>query len=51
VQDFLAGGQQLVAEIVPASPLSMAEFLTAADDPMALPKFLNLQLDTKAPAQ
>ncbi len=51
VQGFLAGGQRLVAEIAPASPVNLEELRTAADDPMSLPEFLDLRLRSETPTQ
>jgi hypothetical protein len=51
MQGFLAGGQMLVAEIMPAEPLNISEFFAATDDPLALPEVLNLKLRSEAPAQ
>ncbi len=51
LQQFLAGGQTLIAEIVPPAPLNVTEFLAKADDPLALPDRLNMTLRTEEPAQ
>jgi hypothetical protein len=48
LQEFLAGGRSLVAEIGPPTPLTLANLLAAAEDVMALPERLNLTLRTEA---
>jgi hypothetical protein len=52
LQEFLAGGQTLVAEIAPAEPIPLPNLVAAASgDPMKLPTVLGLKLRTEAPAQ
>jgi hypothetical protein len=52
LQDFLAGGQTLVAEIAPPTPIPLPDVIAAAQgDPMALPERLGITVRTEAPAQ
>jgi hypothetical protein len=49
LQDFMAGGQTLVAEISPPSPIPLGELAKASEgDPMALPSKLGIQLRSEA---
>jgi len=51
VQAFLAGGQTIHADAEPPNPLSIADLMGAAGNPMGLPGLLNLTLKSEAPAQ
>jgi hypothetical protein len=52
LQEFLAGGQTLVAEIAPPTPIPLPDVISAAEgDPMALPERLGIAVRTEAPAQ
>jgi len=48
LQAFMAGGQTLIADVTPPSPIGLMELVAAADDPMALPDKLNLELTSEA---
>ncbi len=50
LQQFLAGGQTLIAELAPPQPIPIPELLEAAQgDPMTLPSRLGIQVRTEAP--
>jgi hypothetical protein len=51
VQEFLGGGRTLVAQIMPDRPLKVTELSAAAEDPLALPDLLNLELSTEPAPQ
>ena len=51
LQQFLTGGQTLIADINPAAPLNLTEMLAEAGDPLALPDRLNMTLRTEASSQ
>jgi hypothetical protein len=51
LQQFLSGGQTLIAEFNPPAPLNMTEFLAKTDDPLALPDRLNMTLRTETPTE
>jgi hypothetical protein len=49
VQNFMAGGQHLLATVAPPTPLGILDLMAAAGDPMQLPNKLNLTLESAAP--
>jgi hypothetical protein len=52
LQQFLAGGQTLVAEIAPPQPMPVPELIKAAEgDPLSLPTRLGVTVRSEAPAQ
>jgi hypothetical protein len=52
LQQFLAGGQTLVAEIAPLQPMPIPELIKAAEgDPLSLPTRLGVTIRSEAPAQ
>jgi hypothetical protein len=51
VQEFLSGGRTLIATIMPDRPVKVMDLAAAAEDPMALPDLLNLELKTEPAAQ
>jgi hypothetical protein len=51
VQEFLGGGRTLIAKIMPDRPLKVTELSAAAENPMALPDLLNLELTTEPAPQ
>ncbi len=48
LQDFMAGGQTLSADVTPPSPLGLLDLVAAANHPLALPDRLNLELKSEA---
>jgi hypothetical protein len=50
LQQFLAGGQTLVAEIAPPQPMPVPELIKAAEsDPLSLPTRLGVTIRSEAP--
>lgn len=51
LQAFMAGGQKLIAEIAPSTPLPLLEGVARAGDPVALVNRLGVTVRSEAPAQ
>lgn len=51
LQAFMAGGQVLIADVTPPSPIGLMELLAESNDPLKLPDKLNLELRSEAAKQ